>query len=170
MTRVALYLMLAATLANSPGGCDKSGSNESAAAEPGAGGSGGDWTSLGATACAKYFTPEVNAALMTGPGVPKTRNATSCTVEAAGGSIQLSLTSDNIASFNAGVTFLPDTVALPGVGDRALQYTGGIKAYKAPNRVCTFLLVADEGYFKQSGVQLGQTLGAVCNKLFATNP
>lgn len=169
MARAVLYLMLAATLANSPGTCEKSASSQSAAAEPSAGGSGGDWTGLGAGACAKYFTPEVNAALLPGPGTPKTRNATSCTVEAAGGSIQLSLSSDNIASFNSGVKFLPDTVALPGVGDRALQYTGGIKAYKAPNRVCTFLLVADDGYFKQSGAQLGQTLGAVCNKLFATN-
>ncbi|HEX5180570.1 MAG TPA: hypothetical protein VFW04_14630 [Gemmatimonadaceae bacterium] len=170
MTRAALYLMLAATLANSPGTCEKSASSQSAAADPSAGGSGGDWTRLGAGACAKYFTPEVNAALLPGPGTPKTRNATSCTVEAADGSIQLSLSSDNIASFNAGVKFLPDTLALPGVGDRALQYTGGITAYKAPNRVCTFLLVANEGYFKQSGARLGQTLGAVCNKLFATNP
>jgi len=170
MARPLLYLMLAATLTNSPGACDKSASSQSAAAGSSAGGSGGAWTSLGATACAKYFTPDVNAALMTGPGTPKTRNATSCTVEAAGGSIQLSLISENVASFNAGVNFLPDTVPLPGVGDRALQDAVGITAYKAPDRVCTFVLVADEGYFKQSGAQLGQTLGAVCNKLFATNP
>ncbi|HKT07873.1 MAG TPA: hypothetical protein VJR24_08260 [Gemmatimonadaceae bacterium] len=170
MSRAVFYLMLAATLANSPGTCEKSDSTQSAAAEPSAGGSGGEWKNLGATACAKYFTPKVNAALMTNPGVPKTRNATSCTVEAAGGNIQLSLSAENITSFNAGVQFLPDTVALPGVGDRAVQYTDGITAYKAPNRVCTFLLVGNDGYFKQSGAQLGHTLGAVCNKLFATNP
>ena len=60
-------------------------------------------------------------------------------------------------------------MALAGVGDRAVQYTLGITAYKAPNRVCTFLLVGDDGYFKQSGSQLGKTLGAACNRLFATN-
>ena len=170
MARPLLYLVLAATLANSPGACEKSAASQSAAAGSSAGGSGGDWTSLGATACAKYFTPEVNAALLTGPGTPMTRSATSCTVEAAGGNIQLSLASENIASFNAGVKYLPDTVALPGVGDRALQDAVGITAYKAPDRVCTILLAGDDGYFKQSGPQLGQTLGGVCNKLFATNP
>ena len=170
MARPLLYLVLAATLANSPGACEKSASSQSAAAGSSAGGSGGDWTSLGATACAKYFTPEVNAALLPGPGTPKTRSATSCTVDTNGGNIQLSLSSENIASFNAGATFLPDTVPLPGVGDRALQDAVGIVAYKAPDKVCTIELVGNEGFFKQSGGQLGQTLGAVCNKLFAANP
>ncbi len=169
MTRPLLYLMLAATLANSPGACDKSAASQSAAGSS-AGGSGGDWTSLGATACARYFTPEINAALLPGPGTPKTRSATSCTVGTAGGNIQLSLSADNLASFNAGAQYLPDTVPLPGVGDRALQDAVGIKAYKAPNRVCTIELVGNEGFFKQSGAQLGQTLGGVCNKLFAANP
>jgi len=168
MARAVLYLLLAATLANSPGGWDKSGASQSPAADPSAGGSGGEWKNLGATACAKYFTPEVNAALLPGPGTPKTRNATSCTVETPGGSIQLSLASEKVASFNAGAQFLPDTVALPGVGDRALQYADGIAAWKAPDRVCTILLVGNDGFFKQSGAQLGKTLGAVCNKLFAT--
>ena len=167
MARPLFYLMLAATLATSPGICGKSESSQSAVVGSGAEGSGGDWTSLGATACAKYFTPEVNAALLPVPGTPKTRNATSCIVEAGEGRIQLSLNSENLESFNAGATYLPDTVPVPGVGDRALQYTVGITAYKAPNRVCTFLLVANEGYFKQSGAQLSKTLGAVCNKLFA---
>lgn len=165
-----LYLALAATLANSPGGCEKSASSQSAAAGSSAGGSGGAWTSLGATACAKYFTPEVNAALLPGPSTSKTRSATSCTVGTTGGNIQLSLSSDNLASFNAGAKFLPDTVPLPGVGDRALQDAIGIVAYKAPDRVCTIELLGNIGFFKQSGAQLGQTLGAECNKLFATNP
>lgn len=169
MVRPLFYLMLAATLVHPPGACEKSGSSQSASAGS-AGGSGSAWTSLGATACAKYFTPDVNASLLPGPGMPKTRNATSCTVETPGGNIQLSLHSENLASFNAGAGFLPDTVALAGVGDRALRYTLGITAFKAPNRVCTFLLVGNDGFFKQSGAQLSQTLGAVCNKLFATNP
>ena len=154
MVRPLFYLALAVTLTNSPGAAGRR--------------AGGDWTSLGATACAKFFTREVNAALLPGPGTPKTRSATSCTVGANGGSIQLSLSSDNLQSFNAGVKFLPDTVALPGVGDRALQFADGIEAYKAPNRVCTIMLVGNDGFFKQSGAQLGKTLGTVCNKLFAT--
>jgi len=170
MIRPLLYLVLAAAIANSPGACEKSGTSQSAAAGSSAASSGGEWTSLGATACAKYFTPEINAALLPGPGTPKTRSAKSCTVEAAGGNIQLSLASENMASFNAGAKFLPDTVPLPGVGDRALQDAVGITAYKAPDRVCTIMLVGNDGFFKQSGAQLGQTLGAVCNKLFATNP
>ena len=107
MTPAVFYLMLAATLANSPGAVDKSGASQSPAADPSAGGSGGEWKNLGATACAKYFTPQVNAALLPGPGTPKTRNATSCTVETPGGSIQLSLASEKVASFNAGAQFLP---------------------------------------------------------------
>ncbi|HEX6807637.1 MAG TPA: hypothetical protein VF118_06590 [Gemmatimonadaceae bacterium] len=170
MVRPLFYLMLAATLANSPGACENSGSSQLAAGDPSAGASGGDWTSLGATACAKYFSPEILAALLPGPGAPKTRSATSCTVEVNGGNIQLSLSSENVASFNAGAKFLPDTVPLPGVGDRALQDAVGITAYKAPDRVCTIMLVGNEGFFKQSGAQLGKTLGAVCNKLFAAKP
>ena len=53
---------------------------------PSAGGSGGEWKNLGATARAKYFTPEVSAALLPGPGTPRTQTATSCTVEPPGGS------------------------------------------------------------------------------------
>jgi hypothetical protein len=170
MGRAVLYVMLAATLANSPGSCEKSASSQLADAGTSAGESGGAWTSLGATACAKYFTPEVNAAILPGPGTPKTRSATSCTVEVTGGNIQLSLSSENLASFNAGASFLPDTVPLPGVGDRALRDAVGIAAYKAPDRVCTIEAVGNEGFFKQSGAQLGGTLGAVCNKLFAINP
>jgi len=170
MARPLFYLMLAAMLANSPGACGESASSQSAAASSSVGGSAGDWTSLGARACAKYFTPDVNAALLPGPGTPKTRSAKSCTVETPGGNIQLSLNSENLASFNAGAAYLPDTVPLPGVGDRALQYAVGITAYKAPNRVCTILLVGNDGFFKQSGAQLSHTLGAVCNKLFAANP
>lgn len=170
MIRALFYLMLAATLANSPGVRSKSALSQSAAAAPSVAGSGGSWTSLGATACAKYFTPEVNAALLPGPGTTKTRSATSCTVGTPGGSIQLSLSAENVASFNAGASFLPDTVPLSHVGDRALQYAGGIAAWKAPDRACSIQLVGNDGFFKQSGPQLGQTLGAVCNKLFAANP
>jgi hypothetical protein len=170
MARPLFYLMLAAMLTNSPGPFGNVDSSQSAAPRSSAAGSGVPWTSLGATACAKYFTPEVTAALLPGPGTPKTRSAKSCTVDATGGNIQLSLASENLASFNAGAKFLPDTVPLPGVGDRALRDAVGIVAYKAPDRVCTIQLVGNEGFFKQSGAQLGRTLGAVCNKLFAANP
>jgi len=84
MTRAVFYLILAATLANSPGAWDKSDSSQSAAVGPSAGGSGGGWKNLAATARAKFFTPEVSA--LPGPGTPKTRTATSCTVETPGGS------------------------------------------------------------------------------------
>jgi len=170
MARPLFYLMLAATLTNSPGPAKKSDSSQSAVAASSAGGSSDPWTSLGATACAKYFSPELTAALLPGPSTPKTRSTKSCTVDAKGGNIQLSLVSEKLASFNAGVKFLPDTVPLPGVGDRALRDAVGITAYKAPDRVCTIMLVGNEGFFKQSGAQLGKTLGAVCNKLFAANP
>jgi hypothetical protein len=170
MARPLFYLLLAATLANSPGARTKPDSRPTSAADRLAGKSAAPWTSLGATACATYFTPELKAALLPSPGTAKTRSAKSCTVDATGGNIQLSLASESLASFNAGVKFLPDTVPLPGIGDRAVRDAVGITAYKAPDRVCTIQLIANNGFFKQSGGQLGQTLGAVCNKLFAANP
>ena len=170
MARPLFYLVLAAMLGNAAAARPKSAARQSAAALSSGGNADADWTSLGATACAKYFTPNILAALLPGPGTPKTRSAKSCTVEANGGNIQLSLASESIASFNAGVKFLPDTMPLRGVGDRAVQDAVGITAYKRPNRVCTINLVGNGGFFKQSGPQLGRTLGAVCNALFAANP
>src|SRR6185437_8673730 len=110
MTRSLLYLAIAATLANAPGSCAKSGSNQSAAATGGgSAASGGDWTSLGATACAKYFTPDLTCALHTD-----------------GGDISITLIADGAAGFDAFSKNLVDPRPLAGVGDKALQSMIGI--------------------------------------------
>jgi hypothetical protein len=172
MTRSLLYLAIAATLANAPGSCAKSGSNQSAAATGGgSAASGGNWTSLGATACAKYFTPDLTGALLANPpGTAKTLSPQACALHTDGGDISITLIADGAAGFDAFSKNLVDPRPLAGVGDKALQSMIGIAAFKAPAMVCTIDAVGAPGFVKQSGEQLGHTLGAVCNKLFAATP
>lgn len=171
MTRSLLYLAIAATLANAPGSCAKSGSSQSAVATGGgSAGSGGTWTSLGATACAKFLTPDVTSALLSSPGTAKTLSAQACSLETDGGNIGITLIADGAAGFDAFTKTLADPHPLAGVGDKAVQSMIGIAAFKAPSKVCTIDAVGAPGFVKQSGEQLGQTLGAVCNKLFAAAP
>lgn len=170
MTRCFAYLAIAAALANAPGHC----SHDSSASTGNAGTSGastGNWTSLGATACATYFTPDVARNLLAQPpGTPKTLSAQSCSLETSSGNISVTLIADDAAGFDAFSKNLVDPHPLTGVGDKALQHMIGIAAFKAPSRVCTIDAVGAPGFVKLSGAALGQALGAVCNKLFAANP
>ncbi|HTL97055.1 MAG TPA: hypothetical protein VL157_16025 [Gemmatimonadaceae bacterium] len=170
MTRSIAYLAIAAALANAPGRCSHAGSGSTGSAGT-SGASTGNWTSLGATACATYFTPDVTKNLLANPpGTPKTLSAQACSLETSGGNISVTLISDNVAGFDAFSKNLVDPQPLAGVGDKALQHMTGIAAYKAPDRVCTIDAVGAPGFVKPSGEALGQALGAVCNKLFAANP
>jgi hypothetical protein len=170
MPRCIAYLAIAAALANAPGHCshDDSASTGSAASS---GVSSGNWTSLGATACAKYFTPDVTGSLLAAPhGTPKTLSPQACSFDTGGGNISITLIADNATGFDAFSKNLVDPHPLAGVGDKALRHMTGIAAYKAPSRVCTIDAVGAPGFTKLSGDALGLALGAVCNKLFAANP
>ena len=170
MTRCIAYLAVAAALANAPGRCshDDRASTGSASSSST---STGNWTSLGATACATYFTADVTRNLLADPpGTPKTLSAQSCSLHTDGGNISVTLIADNAAGFDAFSKNLVDPHPLTGVGDKALQHMIGIAAFKAPSQVCTIDAVGAPGFVKLSGDALGQVLGAVCNKLFAANP
>lgn len=170
MTRCIAYLAIAAAFATAPGRCSHDGSG-SAGRVGTSGASTGDWTSLGATACATYFTPDVAKNLLADPpGTPKTLSTQSCSLDTSGGNISVTLIADNAAGFDAFSKNLVDPHPLTGVGDKALQHMIGIAAFKAPSRVCTIDAVGTPGFVKLSGDALGQALGAVCNKLFAANP
>jgi hypothetical protein len=169
MTRSLMYLAMVATLTNAPGTCSTSDSGNSAA--PAQGSSGGDWASLGATACAKYFPPDVAGALLSEPpGTPKTLSRQACSLHADGGTITLMLMADGPAVFDAFVQHVSDPRPLPGVGDKAVQHRIGIVAFKAPSRLCKIDAVGAPGFLRQSAPQLAQSLGAVCNQLFAATP
>lgn len=169
MTRSIAYLAIAAALANAPGHCGHGDSPSTARVSSDA--STGNWTSLGATACATYFTPDVTGPLLADPhGTPKTLSAQSCSYHTAGGNISVTLIADNATGFDAFSRNLVDPHPLDGVGDKALQHMTGIAAFKAPSRVCTIDAVGAPGFTKLSGAALGQALGAVCNTLFAANP
>lgn len=170
MTRYIACLAITAALANAPGRCshDHSASTGSAGSSNA---STANWTSLGATACAKYLTPDVTGPLLTDPhGTPKTLSAQSCSFNTSGGNLSITLIADDAAGFDAFSKNLVDPHPLAGVGDKALQHMIGIAAFKAPSRVCTIDAVGAPGFTKLSDAALGQALGAVCNKLFAANP
>lgn len=172
MTRSPVYFAIALTLANAPGHCAKSGANQSASSAGGSSGSSGaTWSSLGATACAKYLTPDVTGALLTDPpGPAKTLSRQACALDGAGGNISITLIDDGAAGFDAFSKNLVDAHPISGIGDKALQHATGIAAFKTPSKVCTIDAGGAPGFLKQSGEQLGQSLGAVCNKLFAATP
>ncbi len=174
MTRSLVYLAIAATLANAPGSCANAGSNQSAAATGGgSGASSGDWTSLGATACAKYLTPDVVGAILSQPAGPaKTLSQQACSVTSndQGGSITITLTSAGAAAFDAYLKYLSDPQPLAGVGDKAVQSLIGIASFKSPNKSCDIDAGGAPGSLKLTGPALGKSLGAICNELFAAHP
>jgi hypothetical protein len=174
MTRSLVYLTLAAMIANAPGSCAKADANQSAAATGGgSGASGGDWTSLGATACAKYLTPDVVSAILSQPaGPPKTLSPQACSVTSTdeGGSISITLTAAGAAAFDAYLQYLSDPQPLAGVGDKAVQSLIGISSFKSPNKGCNIDAGGAPGSLKITGPALGKALGALCNKLFAATP
>ena len=114
--------------------------------------------------------PDVTNALLTSPGTAKTLSPQACSLRTETGNISITLIADGAAGFDAFSKNLADPHPLAGVGDTALQGMIGIAAFKAPSMVCTIDALGAPGFLKPSGEQLGQTLGAVCNTLFAATP
>ena len=155
MSRSLLYLMLAAYAANSPGACDKSAASQSAAGSS-AGGSGRRLDEPRRPACAKYFTPR---------SMPR-----SCPVPAR----RRHGAQSRVRSGRPAATFsCPSPRRISRASTRArntspircrcrVLATGPCRTQSASrptrplNRACTIQLVANEGFFKQSGAQLGQ--------------
>jgi hypothetical protein len=130
----------------------------------------GNWVANGATACEKYLTPDVVAAILTHPaGRSKTLGAQGCDYETtdSGGSISITLTAAGPAAFDAEQKYFVNPIPLPGVGDKAVRHTTGIEAIKGEDRGCSIQAGGAPGSTKLTGEALAQKLGEICNKLFA---
>ena len=131
---------------------------------PAAQGTGSAWTANGATACEKYLTPDVVAAILRNPaGKPRRLDANSCNV----GPIYISLKVADIDVFRAELPRIFQAHPIGGIGDGAYwNGAGALSAVKGHNRGCD-ISVIDPGAPKIHNAELGQKLGDICNKLFA---
>lgn len=128
------------------------------------------WTAYGATACAKFVTPEVASAVLVHPdGHARTLSSQSCTFETDdnSGSIGITLSGAGPDAFDHYQQFLVDPQPLPGVGDKASRSVTGIDAVKGADRTCTIDAVGPPGGTKLEGAALAQKLGTICNALFS---
>ena len=139
------------------------------------GSSGGPWIANATTACEKYLTPDLVAAIWGTPGGQAKPVATgnprvqACVFQSAspGRNIKITLNTDGPASFDAGQKYLVDPVPLPHVGDKASLTGDGIVAVKGTDRTCHIDTIGNIGSIKLSRQALGQKLGEICNQLFA---
>jgi len=131
---------------------------------PAAQGTGSAWTANGATACEKYLTPDVVAAILRNPaGKPRRLDAHSCNV----GPIYISLIVADIDVFRAELPRIFQAHSIGGIGDGAYwNGAGALSAVKGHDRGCD-ISVIDPGAPKIHNAELGQKLGEICNKLFA---
>ena len=126
---------------------------------------GQSWTANGATACAKYLTPDVLAAILRNPaGSPERLDAQSCRT----GSVYISLKVANIDVFRQEVSRIALAHPMAGVGDGAYwNQAGAVSAVKGHDRGCDISVLGAPGVTKIRDEALGQKLGEICNKLFA---
>ena len=144
-------------------------SDSSAAASNQAAPSNG-WIANGATACDKYLTPDVVAAILSHPaGKTKRLSGQACTFESndSGGNISITLSNAGSAAFDQYQQYLVDPRPLAGVGDKASSSLTGIDAVKGNDRTCTIDAGGAPGSTKLTGDALAQKLGEICNKLLA---
>jgi hypothetical protein len=130
----------------------------------------GMWIANGATACDRYLTQDLVAAILTNPtGATKKLSVQSCSYSANDSSANLTITLSQAgpAAFDEYQKYLANPVPLPGVGDKASQSLIGIVAVKGANRSCSVDAVGAPGSLRLRGAELGQKLGAICNQLFA---
>lgn len=125
---------------------------------------GSTWVDNGATACEKYLTPDVVATILRNPGgKPQRLDAHSCHV----GPIYIALTVADIDVFRLEVPRIVGAHPISGFGDDAYwNGAGAFSAVKGHGRGCD-ISVIDPGAPKIHNAELGQKLGAICNKLFA---
>jgi hypothetical protein len=131
---------------------------------PAAAGGGSVWIANGATACEKYLTPDVVAAILRSPaGHPQRLDAHSCHT----GVIYIYLKVADIDVFRKELPMIAGTHPMAGVGDGAYwNGAGAVSAVKGHDRGCD-ISVIDPGASKIHNAELGQKLGEICNKLFA---
>jgi hypothetical protein len=173
---IALCGILCAIAACSQGAGSSSGANAATGADGTATGSasggssgGKTWIANGATACARYLTPDVVAEILTQPaGKSDKLSPQACSFNATNySSIAITLMAAGPETFDHYQQSLVNPVPLAGVGDKASRSAIGIDAVKGTDRMCTIDVTGAPGSTRLHGEALAQKLGQICNKLFA---
>jgi hypothetical protein len=123
------------------------------------------WISNGSSACERFLTPDVVAAILAVPAAPVEKiDAYSC----HSGGIYISLIVEDIDRFKLKLPQIVGTHPLSGVGDGAYwNAAGAISAVKGHDRGCDISVIGAPTKVRDEA--LGQKLGDICNKLFALN-
>jgi len=123
------------------------------------------WTANGASACERFLTQEVEAAIVVGPtGHPERLDVNSCRA----GIIYITLKVANIDVFRQELKMIVGVHTLSGIGDGAYwNEAGAMSAVKGHDRGCDISVIGAPGQMKIHNADLGQKLGEICNKLFA---
>ena len=123
------------------------------------------WVKNGASACQKYLTPDVLAAILLKPAGATARinDGQACHTDA----IYINLKVADIDVFRQEVPRIVDTHPFAGVGDGAYWNAAGtsVAAVKGHTRGCDISVIG--AATKIQNEALAQKLGEVCNKLFA---
>ena len=128
------------------------------------------WANNGASACEKYLTPDVVAAILSNPAGHSHRlDAQSCEYQTDhSGSIEISLKVADIDLFRQELPRIALAHPMAGVGDGAYwNEAGAVSAVKGHDRGCDISVVGIPQQMKIHNAELGQKLGEICNKLFA---
>jgi hypothetical protein len=150
-TRILLHSIAAACIVCASGGVS------------GATGNGKSWTANGATACERYLTQDVVAAILTTPPGPAARlDSDLC----HSGSIYIHLVVANVAVFKMEVPNIAFAHPMGGVGDAAFwNPAGAFSSVKSPDRGCDISIAGPPPKIHEEA--LARKLGEICNKLFA---
>jgi len=122
------------------------------------------WVNNGASACEKYLTPDVLAAILPNPaGLTQRIDGQSCHT----GAIYISLIVADIDVFRQEVPRIVGTHPFAGVGDGAYWNAAGtsVAAVKGHTRGCHVSMIGAATKIQDEA--LAQKLGDICNKLFA---
>jgi len=123
------------------------------------------WIANGATACAKYLTPAVTAAIVNGSvNAPKQTGPNTCSAHPL--YLTLKVMDGGAAAFRQQMPMIADAHPIGGIGDAAYWNGAGAMSSVQGDRECTIsiLLPSDA---KLSGAALAEKFGAICNQLFA---
>lgn len=166
--RIAMPGLAVAIIAGALVSCAKEASSSTTTA--GAAPASSDWTANGGTACEKYLTPDVVAAILVDPaGQSRRKDATSCEFATKqSGNIGITLKVGNVDAFRRQMKMIAYTHPMTGVGDAAYWNEAGAVSSVKGNRGCdieAFGVAFHATKLREEA--LGRQLGAICTKLFA---
>ena len=124
---------------------------------------GSPWIANGATACEKYLTPVVTAAILNAPPGHAQRTApNSCSAHP----IYITLKAASVPAFKQELPLIAGAHPIAGIVDAAYWNEAGAVSAVKGDRGCDISVIVP-GSAKVTGADLAQKLGAICNQLFA---